>query len=633
MFESNLIPTNVHDFEQQIEAFIRIWATLPGSDGDLHGEELQELHDNLQQRLTSDEADPSKDIFQLLVEQSQQGLAVIQNFELVYANPILPEITGYTLEEMKAFTYGIITTALRPDDIAGAWVRLVGYIADGILSPRLEFCFPHKDGTARWAETHADSVMVGDKPTVLATFIDITERKEAELELQQMYAKLELRVRERAEALATANGALQAEIMERKLAEQALKQAHDGLEMRVQQRTEELANVNKALQHEITERLQAEEALKRSEELFRSLSENASDIISVIGGDGTFRYTSPSIKRSLGYGPEELIGHNVFNYVHPDDLSRLTMIFQEAISTSGSISSAEFRLRHKDGSWRILESIGKNLLENSVVDGLVVNSRDVTQRKRIEDEKARLLEKVQQQHEQLRALALRRRNLAQQVVRAQEEERHRVSRELHDEAGQALTALKVSLEVILSSLSPTNGVTVQTNGQLRQSLTKALDLCESTSAQIRSLAHALRPAALDDLGLDLALEGFCRDFAERTNMSISYTGEDIATLSDAAGICFYRFLQEGLTNVARHACAQQVQVALCHNVKGVTLSIKDDGKGFEVRPELFHAGPTQGIGLLGMMERLESLGGQLEITSYLGLGTQIKAILHWQLEN
>ena len=632
MVEANLIPTTATEFEEQLEAFIRIWANLPGPDGDLQGQKLEELKANLQQKLKADKTKHPDDIYQLLVKTSQQGLAVIQDFQITYANPVLPKITGYTVDEMKRFTYGIITAALRPEDLPGAWVRLVSYIAEGILSPRLEFYFPHKDGTIRWAETYADGVIIANKPTILVTFIDITERKQAELDLQQMYAQLELRVRERAEALATANGALQAEIIERRQAEQALKQAHDELETRVQQRTEELANVNKALQHEITERLQAEEALKRSEELFRSLSENASDIISVITGDGSFRYASPSIKRLLGYAPKELVGQKVFDYVHPDDLNLAFNIFQEAIQSPGSVRSAEFRFRHKDGSWRILESIGKNLLGDGIVDGLVVNSRDISQRKRIEDEKARLLEKVQQQHEQLRSLALRRRHLAQQVVLAQEEERYRVSRELHDEAGQALTALKVSLEIILSGLPPASQQ-LHPNGQLRQSLKKALSLCETTSAQIRSLAHDLRPAALDDLGLDLALEGFCRDFAERTNLSISYTGIDIIALSDAAGTCFYRFLQEGLTNVARHASAQQVQVTLGQDENLVTLAIKDNGRGFEVRPELFQASPMQGIGLLGMMERLESLGGRLEIISTLGHGTQITAILPWQLES
>lgn len=131
---------------------------MPGSDGDFQGKRLQELQTSLQKRLSTDGASQPKDIYQLLVEQSQQGLLIVQDFEIVYANPILPEITGYSLEEMKAFTFGIITAALRPKDLPGAWVRLVSYIANGVLSPRLEFCFPHGDGTARWAETYAEVV-------------------------------------------------------------------------------------------------------------------------------------------------------------------------------------------------------------------------------------------------------------------------------------------------------------------------------------------------------------------------------------------------------------------------------------------------------------------------------------------
>jgi len=106
---------------------------LPGSDGDFQGKRLQELQTSLQKRLSTDGASQPKDIYQLLVEQSQQGLLIVQDFEIVYANPILPEITGYSLEEMKAFTFGIITAALRPKDLPGAWVRLVSYIANGIL--------------------------------------------------------------------------------------------------------------------------------------------------------------------------------------------------------------------------------------------------------------------------------------------------------------------------------------------------------------------------------------------------------------------------------------------------------------------------------------------------------------------
>ena len=119
MFEADLSSTIASDFEQQIEAFIRIWATLPGSDGDFEGKRLQELQTSLHKRLSIDGTSQPKDIYQLLVEQSQQGLLIVQDFEIVYANPVLPEITGYSLEEMKAFTFGIITAALRPKTCQG----------------------------------------------------------------------------------------------------------------------------------------------------------------------------------------------------------------------------------------------------------------------------------------------------------------------------------------------------------------------------------------------------------------------------------------------------------------------------------------------------------------------------------
>lgn len=621
------VPQFVESFDQQIQTLLDLWSGLSEIEETYQHVSLQDLQDNLHQRLLHKQNGRwSQDVYQVIVEHSLQGLALVQEFDIVYANPILSEITGYTLDEMRAFSSEIITAALYSQDPSKAWLRLVGYLADGILVPRLELCFPHKDGSNRWAEIYASSLVVQEQPTILITCVDTTERKQAELELQQLYARLELEVRERAEELATTNGTLQAEIIERKQAEKALQQAHSQLEIRVQQRTEELANVNQVLKNEIFERQKVEDALRRSEELFRSLSENASDIISVIGGDGVIRYESPSIKRLLGYEPEELSGRNVYDYIHTDDIERVQAIIQAAIAEPGLVRSVECRFRHKDGSWRILESIGKNLLGNSVVDGLVVNSRDITHRKKIEDEKVRLLKKVQTQHEQLQLLASRRRHLAQQVVTAQEEERYRVSRELHDEAGQALTALKVSLEIILSRLADSSTGT-ENERRVYADLQKALVLCESTSAQIRSLAHDLRPAALDDLGLDLALEGFCREFSERTNLSISYIGDEVLVLPDTMAICLYRILQEALTNVAKHAQAKQVQVVLTSNNNCVELSVHDDGQGFTLHPNQYLGKQKLGIGLIGMQERLESLGGQLQIESSPKLGTRLVAVL------
>ena len=147
-----------------------------------------------------------------------------------------------------------------------------------------------------------------------------------------------------------------------------------------------------AIARDITERKRSElelrqsrQALQDSELRFRSLVQNSSDIITILGADGSIRYESPSIERILGYSAEELLERNAFDLVHPDDRARVMAIFQEHLPLRGSIAPIELRFRHKDGSWRTLEATGNNLLHEPGVAGVVVNSRDITERKRTED--------------------------------------------------------------------------------------------------------------------------------------------------------------------------------------------------------------------------------------------------------
>jgi PAS domain S-box-containing protein len=136
---------------------------------------------------------------------------------------------------------------------------------------------------------------------------------------------------------------------------------------------------------DVTGKKQAEEALKESEQRFRSLVQNSLDIITLVEADGTVRYVSPAIERVLGYRPEERVGRNTFELVHPDDVARARRLFAEGLRSPGATSSIGVRMRHRDGSWRHIETKGANRLDDPGVDAVVLNSRDVTERERTEE--------------------------------------------------------------------------------------------------------------------------------------------------------------------------------------------------------------------------------------------------------
>lgn len=260
-------------------------------------------------------------------------------------------------------------------------------------------------------------------------------------------------------------------------------------------------------------------------------------------------------------------------------------------------SGQEYVAREVDTGDAVLEEKVCYTLDGDVYR-IRVYAHDVTARKRAE-------EAIQE--------------MARRIVLAQEEERQRISRELHDEAGQALTALKIGLEII-------QGEVPAVEEGLRQNLTEAIALTDTTRDRIRQLARGLRPPALDTVGLNLTLEDFCHNFGRLTQLAISYEGTPHLRLQDASNICLYRVLQEALTNVAKHAQPSQVHVRLWADETAVHLSIADDGVGFAGQTAVARLHNT-GLGILGMHERVELLGGHLEIASVPDEGTRLVAHL------
>ena len=198
--------------------------------------------------------------------------------------------------------------------------------------------------------------------------------------------------------------------------------------------------------------------------------------------------------------------------------------------------------------------------------------------------------------------------LSARLVKAQEDERRAISRELHDEVGQSLSALLMELGN-LAAVAPRN------LEPLQRHLESIRRLAESSVKVARNMALLLRPSMLDDFGLVPALEWHAREVSKRTGMAVSVDAETVADdLPDDHNTCVYRVVQEALHNCARHAEARSVRIRVRQDTGRIVLSIQDDGKGFDARH-------IRGLGLVGMEERVNHLGGAFQVKSEPGHGT------------
>ncbi len=217
----------------------------------------------------------------------------------------------------------------------------------------------------------------------------------------------------------------------------------------------------------------------------------------------------------------------------------------------------------------------------------------------------------------LKEQANRMRALSRRLVDVQESERRRIARDLHDDTGQDLSALKVSLELTQKELA---GVPEGTQERLRDAVT----ITGETLEKLRTIAHDLRPPTLDTFGLNASLDGLCKSFAHRTRISVVYHGTDCAGLSNTIDVCLYRILQEGLANCVKHGHATHVEVELKQSDQAIQLSIHDNGQGFD--PDRTTENQVDaGMGLVDMRERLEPFEGSLDIRSKPGAGTLVIA--------
>ncbi len=229
----------------------------------------------------------------------------------------------------------------------------------------------------------------------------------------------------------------------------------------------------------------------------------------------------------------------------------------------------------------------------------------------------RMTENLERSRQELELKEQMRVQLLSKVISAQEEERKRIARELHDETSQALTSLLVGLKVLENSGTPAEARRMA--GELRQ-------LAGQTLEAVHDLALELRPSALDDLGLVAALSRYCKEYADkmRIQVDLEATGFDgRPRLAAQVELTLYRIIQEALTNVAKHADARNASVVLDYRESAVSAIIEDDGRGFNVSQVIQSEIKERRLGLFGMQERASLLGGRLTVESQPGTGTTV----------
>jgi signal transduction histidine kinase len=227
----------------------------------------------------------------------------------------------------------------------------------------------------------------------------------------------------------------------------------------------------------------------------------------------------------------------------------------------------------------------------------------------------RLERRIREQHGE----AIRHREelerLSSKLLMAQEEERRRIARELHDEVGQALSALKLELAVAQRATDAPH-----------TALAEARAIVDRTLQSVRDLSQLLHPSMLDDLGLPDTADWYLRAFARRTGIPTKLVVDRLdQRLTPAVEVCTYRVIQEAMTNIARHAEARSCRVHISRDVDALRVVVEDDGKGFIAGAA--DGAEARGLGLVGVRERVTGLGGTLRVESGAGLGTRLTVVM------
>jgi PAS domain S-box-containing protein len=392
------------------------------------------VNDITERRQAEDALKESEQRFKAIFDNAVDGITLAdpESKKFYTCNKMFSQMLGYSLEEIN--NLGIAD--IHPDKDLPYVMQQFEKLVRQEISIAKDIPTKRRDASIFYADINSSLITVAGKSYIMGIFRDITERKKAEEALREsellatatiegmpdgvmlvgmdgkvayvnkafekmLGYRIEELVGTSAVELPTYSGS-----KDRKKARQALRRviekdvaepidmvalSKDGVEIPINFTASVVKDAKGnpktlvAVIRDVTERRKAEEKLRLSEEYFRALMENSLDAVTIMNEDGTIRYESPSYERLLGFKPEERVGGGLYERIHPDDITRVAELFAEFLQDRGGTLHTEVRAQHKDGSWRFIEAIGHNLLDNPVVKGIVINLRDITERKKAEE--------------------------------------------------------------------------------------------------------------------------------------------------------------------------------------------------------------------------------------------------------
>jgi len=382
---------------------------------------------------------------------------------------------------------------------------------------------------------------------------------------------------------------------------------------------------------EIRMRQSAEKALRESEARYRRLYHHTPAMLHSIDINGRIVSVSDYWSELMGYRREDVIGRRLTAFFSEESRCYAEEEVFPIFFKTGFIKDVPYQFVKKDGrTIDVLLSAIADRDEQGRISRTLAVSIDVTERKRAEEalklakeELSRYSKDLERQvqsrtreiHSNITALKKAQdqlRRLSAGIMASQEKERSAIARELHDELGQVLTALRMDSVWLQERLK----------GSDARAAERALTMCQLIDKNIedvRGMAFRLRPGVLDDLGLVDALDWYTTDFERRTEITCVFEYDNVPPLSETVATVAYRITQEAITNVTRHAFASRVEVELKARNSRLTLAVIDDGRGFDP----LELSDSEGLGVAGMRERASLVGGTLEVYSQAGKGCRV----------